>query len=134
MRTWRTSASGGGNSATSRVPIAVDVRPATAPPATLKHSRFLWLRDPRRLSERQRARRERLAQLHQHTGRAYRIKLAFAELYTKSPEQAEAHLRRWYAWAIRSRLVPIIEFAKSVKAALGRCAALVHQQGEQRHP
>ncbi len=90
-------------------------RPGAAPSATLKHSRFLWLRDPRRLSERQRARLERLAQLHQRTGRAYRLKLAFAELYTTAPEEAEAHLRRWYAWAIRSRLHPIVEFARTVK-------------------
>lgn len=89
-------------------------RPA-APPATLKHSRFLWLRDPRRLSQRQRARLDHLAQLHQRTGRAYRIKLAFAELYAAAPEEAEAHLRRWYAWAIRSRLHPIVEFARTVK-------------------
>lgn len=85
------------------------------PSATLKHSRFLWLRDPRRLSELQRTRLERLAQLHQRTGRAYRLKLAFAELYTTAPEEAEAHLRRWYAWAIRSRLQPIVAFARTVK-------------------
>lgn len=85
------------------------------PTATLKHSRFLWLRDPRRLSEQQQERLERLAKLHQRTGRAYRLKLAFADLYTMAPEEAETHLRRWYAWAIRSRLHPIVAFARTVK-------------------
>ena len=88
---------------------------AQLPRPTLKHSRFLWLRDPRRLSDPQRAQLARLAGVHERTGRAYRIKLAFAELYASSPQEAEAHLRRWYAWAIRSRLAPIIEFARTIK-------------------
>ncbi|MGH2799420.1 MAG: transposase, partial [Thermoleophilaceae bacterium] len=28
---------------------------------------------------------------------------------------AEDHLRRWYAWAIRSRLGPIAEFARTIR-------------------
>ncbi len=83
--------------------------------STLKKSRYLWLTNPERLSDGQRAELERPSREHERTGRAYRIKLAFQELYAQSPEDAEDHLRRWYAWAIRSRLDPIVEFARSVK-------------------
>lgn len=81
----------------------------------LKKTRYLWLRNPGRLSDRQRAELDRLATRHDQTGRAYRIKLAFQELYAQSPGEAEAYLERWYGWAIRSRLEPIKEFARSVK-------------------
>jgi transposase len=83
--------------------------------STLKRSRYLWLRNPDRLSERQRAQVERLAAQHARTGRAYRIKLAFQEFYTQAPAEAEAYLERWYAWAIRSRLEPIQQFARSIR-------------------
>jgi len=82
---------------------------------TLKKSRYLWLRNPAKLSDRQRAEVERLSAVHDRTGRSYRIELAFQELYTQCPEEAEAYPRRWYAWAIRSRLIPIVEFARTVK-------------------
>lgn len=83
--------------------------------STLKKSRYLWLKNPDKLSEGQRAELERLSRLHHETGRAYRIKLAFQELYARSPEEAEDYLERWYAWAIRSRLEPIKEFARSIR-------------------
>src|SRR3954453_20820928 len=50
------------------------------------------------------------------TARAYRIRLAFQDLYSQpSGEDAEAYLKKWYFWATHSRLPPIIEAAKTVK-------------------
>ncbi|MGH2499086.1 MAG: transposase, partial [Candidatus Limnocylindria bacterium] len=63
----------------------------------------------------QRSEIERLSRLHDRTGRAYRIKLAFQEHYQRSPEEAETYLRTWYGWAIRSRLDPIKEFARTIR-------------------
>ncbi len=83
--------------------------------STLKKSRYLWLRHPDKLNGGQKAEVERLSREHDKTGRAYRIKIAFQELFTKSAEEAEAHLRTWYGWAIRSRLEPIKAFARSIK-------------------
>lgn len=82
----------------------------------LKGSRYLWLRRPERLTERQRAdlawltvRDRGLA-----TARAYRWRLSFDGFFCVPPEQAEAYLDRWYRGAIRSRLEPIKNFAYTV--------------------
>lgn len=83
--------------------------------STLKKSRYLWLKNPVKLNGGQRAEIERLCRRHDKTARAYRIKLAFQELFAKSPEEAEAYLDHWYGWAIRSRLEPIKAFARSIR-------------------
>ncbi len=83
--------------------------------STLKKSRYLWLKNPDRLNGGQRAEIERLSRQHDKTGRAYRIKIAFQELFTKSAVEAEEYLRTWYGWAIRSRLDPIKAFARSIR-------------------
>lgn len=83
----------------------------------LKSSRYLWLRNPTNLKRDQ---RERLAvllgQSRLKTGRAYRIKLAFQDLYTQPVHTARAYLGRWTFWATHSRMAPIIKVARTVKA------------------
>jgi transposase len=81
----------------------------------LKKSRSLWLKNPRNLSERQRAQLDSLSASNLKTGRAYRIRLAFQELYLRPAKNAEAFLKKWYWWATHSRLPPIIEAARMVK-------------------
>ena len=49
------------------------------------------------------------------TGRAYRIRLAFQELYLQPARNAEAFLKKWYWRATHSRLPPMIEAARMVK-------------------
>ena len=50
------------------------------------------------------------------TARAYRLRLAFQEIYNApSHEWAELTLDRWYGWAIRSRLEPMKQVARTVK-------------------
>ena len=49
------------------------------------------------------------------TARAYRIRLAFQELYDQPAAVAASYLQRWYFWATHSRLAPMIEAARSVK-------------------
>jgi transposase len=84
--------------------------------ALLKGTRYLWLRNPRNLSDRQRATLDALATHHLKTARAYRMKLAFQELYEQpTPAQTTAWLKRWYFWATHSRLAPMIEVAAAVK-------------------
>lgn len=50
------------------------------------------------------------------TGKAYRLKLTLQEVY-ESTDKTEAikRLQKWYNWAIRCRLDPIKEVAKSIK-------------------
>jgi transposase len=83
--------------------------------AELNRSRYLWLKNPRNLSERQRAQLDNLSALNLKTGRAYRIRLAFQELYVQPAKNAEAFLKKWYWWATHSRLPPMIEAARMVK-------------------
>jgi len=58
---------------------------------------------------------EELERLPLKTARAYRWALRFDTFYELAPDEAEAYLRRWQRGAVRSRLGPIIDFARMVK-------------------
>jgi transposase len=82
----------------------------------LKGTRYIWLRNPANLSERQQAILDALPTHHLKTARAYQMRLAFQELYQQdSPKQAAQYLKRWYFWATHSRLSPMIDAAHTVK-------------------
>ena len=83
----------------------------------LKHSRYLWLKNPRRLTARQKERFEGLQMNRQHlkTARAYQIKLNFQALYNQPLPLAEAFLKKWYFWATHSRLPAVIDAAHTIK-------------------
>jgi transposase len=82
----------------------------------LKHSRYLWLKNERRLSVEQLTALAELTQLHLKTARAYRLRLAFQEMYTApSRDWGELILDRWHGWAIRSRLEPMKKVARTIK-------------------
>jgi transposase len=82
----------------------------------LRHTRYLWLRNPRNLTDRQADRLAQLLRLPLATGRAYRWMLKFDGVYEiEDPDEAAAYLRRWQRGAVRSRLGPIIDFAHLVR-------------------
>jgi transposase len=82
----------------------------------LKGTRYIWLRNPANLTERQRTTLDNLPTQHLKTARAYQIRLAFQELYQQdTPKQAGQYLKRWYFWATHSRLPPMIDAAYTVK-------------------
>jgi len=82
----------------------------------LKRSRYLWLRNEPSLSAESRAQLAALTRLHLKTARAYRIRLAFQEVYNQPNWNWGARfLERWYSWAIRSRLDPIKDAARTIK-------------------
>jgi len=81
----------------------------------LKKSRYLWLKNPHNLSALQHTQLDNLATANLKTGRAYRIRLAFQELYLQPTKNAEAFLKKWFWWATHSRLAPMIEAARMVK-------------------
>ena len=82
----------------------------------LKGTRYIWLRNPDNLSERQRATLDSLPTHHLKTARAYQMRLAFQELYRQdSPQQAAQYLKRWYFWVTHSRLSPMIDAAYTIK-------------------
>lgn len=82
----------------------------------LRGTRYLWLKRPEKLTERQAdelrfltAKGWALA-----TARAYRWRLQFDAFFDQPAEAAEAYLTRWYRGALRSRLEPIVRFAQTV--------------------
>jgi transposase len=81
----------------------------------LRGTRYIWLRNPDNLSERQRSTLEALPTRHLKTARAYQIRLAFQDLYEQPSDEAAGYLKTWYFWATHSRLEPIIDAAHTVK-------------------
>ena len=82
----------------------------------LKHSRYLWLKNERRLSVEQITRLAELTRMHLKTARAYRLRLAFQDMYdAPSLDWGELIFDRWYGWAIRSRLEPMKKTARTLK-------------------
>ena len=51
------------------------------------------------------------------TSKVYQMKLTFQDIYRiiREPLAAEAAIKKWLSWAVRSRLDPIKCFAKMVK-------------------
>src|SRR5665213_569272 len=80
-------------------------------------SRYVWLKNPANLTERQWEKFDALdiARSHLKTARAYQIRLVFQHFHAQPPEQAESYLKRWYFWATHSRLQPIIDVAKTIR-------------------
>ena len=82
----------------------------------LRGTRYIWLRNPANLSERQKATLDSLPTHHLKTARAYQIRLAFQDLYDQpSTQTATAFLKKWYFWATHCRLEPMIDAAHTVK-------------------
>lgn len=81
----------------------------------LKKTRYVWLKNPQKLTEKQRERLESLSRLNLKTVRAYHIKLNLQELWKQPGEKAGEFLKEWYFWATHSRLEPIKKAAKTIK-------------------
>ena len=81
----------------------------------LKSSRYLWLRNAEDLRTDQITDLSELRSLHLKTARAYNLKMAFQDFYDQPADTAEAYLLRWYNWAVRSQLPPVIRAAKTIR-------------------
>jgi transposase len=86
---------------------------------TLTKTKYLWLKNPKNFTERQRSHFSELQLDTLKVGRAWAIKEAFAQFrnyhYAAS---AKKFFDRWYFWATHSRLPPIIAAAKTLKRHL----------------
>lgn len=83
----------------------------------LKKTRYIWLKNECNWSKSQRATFENISKLNLKTGRAYRMRLNFQELFTQPDRvSGEAFLKKWYYWATHSRLEPMIKVARTIKA------------------
>lgn len=88
---------------------------ATAP--ELKGQRYALLRRPETMSEAQLefASSLLLSRSAPKTARAFHLKLAFADLWDQPKSFAEIYLKKWYGWAVRSRIPAMIKTAKTIK-------------------
>lgn len=84
----------------------------------LKGSRYIWLKNPANLTEKQADQLQeiKLKDLNLKTVRAYHIRLNFQKLWTQPEEKAESFLKKWYFWATHSRLEPVKEAAYTIKS------------------
>ena len=82
----------------------------------LKKTRYVWLKNPCKLSTNQKQTLACLSSLNLKTARAYQIRLNFQEFYSQVNRSAgELFLKCWYFWATHSRLEPIKKVAKTIK-------------------
>src|SRR5664279_1752887 len=84
----------------------------------LSGTRYVWLKNPNNLTPHQEQQIQTFdfTRCHLKTTRAYQIRLVFQDLYIQAPEDAEYYLKRWYFWATHSRIQPIIDVAKTIRA------------------
>ena len=82
----------------------------------LKKSRYLWLKNERNLTAAQQASLGTLRSMSLKTARAYHLRLAFQDVY-QEPVRAwgEYFLNRWLSWAMRCRLEPMKQVARTIK-------------------
>jgi len=81
----------------------------------LKTTRYIWLRNEPSLSAEQRQRLASLSRTKLDTARAYRLRLAFQEVYDQPTHGwAKLFFDRWYNWAVRSRLEPMKSVARTL--------------------
>jgi len=84
--------------------------------SNLKYTRYIWLKNPEKLTKKQRYELGSLRDMRLKTMRAYNIKLSLRDFWNfKDQLLAEDYLKRWYFWATHSRLKPVIDTAKAIK-------------------
>jgi transposase len=82
----------------------------------LKHTRYIWLKNPWNLTEYQKAKFGSLEKLNLKINRAYLLKEAFRNLwFYKTMGWANRYLKQWFWWATHSRLEPIRKFAWMIR-------------------
>lgn len=83
---------------------------------TLKGTKYLWLWNNNNIPDFRRDEFNRLKKLDLKVSRAWSIKENIRNLWSyKSETWALKFFKRWYGWAIRSRLEPIKKAAKTIK-------------------
>jgi transposase len=83
----------------------------------LKKTRYIWLKNPENLTAGQKKQLETLRFENLKTAKVYQMKLTFQDIYRNilDGSSADAAIKKWLSWAVRSRLEPIKQFAQMVK-------------------
>lgn len=81
-------------------------------PELLKRTRYIWLKNPENLTDKQRTRLSHLEKLNLRCNRAYLLKESFREFWNYSSKGwGRRFLTKWFWWATHSRLKPMRDFA-----------------------
>jgi transposase len=83
--------------------------------AALKKTRYVWLRNPSYLNRTEQEVLESLSKQGLKTARAYHLRMILRGLWDQKPTDAHQYLDRWYRWAIRCRLAPMVALARTVR-------------------
>jgi len=76
------------------------------------HTRFIWLKNPWNLTDKQKGRLSALEKLNLKINRAYLLKESFRQFWNyKTKGWAARFLKKWFWWATHSRLKPMRNFA-----------------------
>ena len=98
----------------------------SAAAAAVKKSRFALLKNPWNLQPKE---WDKLCEIQRHNAplyRAYLLKESLAAVFEEPNfEKAEEELKRWLAWASRSKLKPFVKTAKTVRKHKDRILAYV---------
>jgi transposase len=82
----------------------------------LKLTRYIWLKNEKNLTASQKEKLAKLKDCHLDTAKAYRMKLAFYQVFRYQKLLGQFALEDWLIWASRCRLKPIMDVAKTIKA------------------
>ena len=78
----------------------------------LKHTRYIWLKNPENLTEKQEKTLNNIENTNLKTVLAYQIKLAFQNIFKAEKETAEKNLTPWYNWVMDNDLKPMKKSCK----------------------
>lgn len=81
----------------------------------LKGTRYIFLKNPLNLTEKQLETWDRLKDGNLKTLKAYNLYLAFRDIWDYTPPYAPAALGRWISWALRSRVEPMVKAAQTIR-------------------
>ncbi|SDE28195.1 transposase, partial [Desulfuromonas thiophila] len=85
-------------------------------PEELRKTRYLFLKNPDRLTEEQEQRLRSLTRFDLGSIKAYILKLGLQIVYcAENRQEAEILLKSWYRRAVRSKVERIVKLAKTVK-------------------
>ena len=81
----------------------------------LKGTRYIFLKNPLNLTQKQLETWDQLKDANFKTVKAYNLYLAFREIWEYTPPYAPAALGRWISWALRSRVEPMVKAAQTIR-------------------
>ena len=81
----------------------------------LGKTRFIWLKNPENLSEREIQKLHSIKNLDTKTAKAYQFRIALQRLWSiKHPYIVRKYFNKWYYWATHSNIDEIVKLAKTI--------------------